>query len=69
MAAVYYFYKKRGGKNWRVSKKEVKEVKDAVSSGFEKIKKDIKKRQEPKQILKDISKVEKKIEDEMKDIK
>ncbi|MBI2635448.1 MAG: hypothetical protein HYW79_02790 [Parcubacteria group bacterium] len=69
MAAVYYLYKKRGIGSWRGSKKEIREVKDAVSSGFEKIKKDIKKREEPKQMLKDISKIEKEIEEEIKDVK
>ncbi|KKS45482.1 hypothetical protein A2127_00560 [Candidatus Jorgensenbacteria bacterium GWC1_48_12] len=68
VGAVYYLYKKRGGKNWRLSKKEVREVKDTVSSGFKKLRKDIKRREEPNRVLKDISKIEKDIEEEIKDV-
>ncbi len=49
-------------------KKEVKEVKEAVSSGFKKIRKDVKRREEPGKVLKDISKVEEDIKEEIKDV-
>lgn len=69
VVAVYYLWNKRDIGNRRASKKEVKEVKDAVSFGFKKIRKDVKRRKEPGKVLKDISKVEKDIEEEIKDIK
>ena len=66
--AVYYFI--HHFRMWRIKlRKEIREAESAVSSGFEKLKKDVKEHKSVKTMIKEISDVEKEIEREIKDIK
>lgn len=68
LAAVAYYAWHRF-KLWRIKlRKEIREAESAVSSGFKKLKKEIKSGKTASKVLKDLSDVEKDIEKEIKDI-
>ena len=55
---------------WRIKlRKEIREAESAVSSGFKKLKKEIKSGKTASKVLKDLSDIEKNIEKEIEDIK
>lgn len=65
--AIYYSW--HHFKLWRIKlKKEIHEAESAVSSGFKKLKKEIKSGKTSSKVLKDLSEIEKNIEKEIKDI-
>ncbi len=68
LAAVAYYAWHRF-KLWRIKlRKEIREAESAVSSGFKKLKKEIKSGKTASKVLKDLSDIEKNIEKEIKDI-
>ncbi len=66
-AAGYYLW--HHFKLWRIKlRKEIHEAESAVSSGFKKLKKEIKSGKTASKVIKDLSEIEKNIEKEIKDI-
>ncbi|MDO8743379.1 MAG: hypothetical protein Q7J30_02425, partial [Candidatus Azambacteria bacterium] len=66
-ALAYYLW--HHFKLWRIKlKKEIYEAESAVSSGFKKLKKEIKSGKTASKVMKDLSEIEKNIEKEIKDI-
>lgn len=64
---AYYFWHKF--RIWRIKlRREIREAESAVSSGFKKIKKEIKSGKKTPKIIGDLAEIEKKIEKEIKDI-
>lgn len=66
VAAYYFLHQFR---MWRIKlRKEIHEAENAVSSGFKKLKKEIKSGKKTSKIIGELSEIEKKIEKEIKDI-
>ena len=67
VVGAYYFI--HHFKMWRIKlRKEIREAESAVSSGFKKLKKEIKSGKTVAKVIKDLSEIEKNIEKEIKDI-